>query len=281
MIWTDFLVWPQSSKEADIHRTRAESIESIVQGCLNLNSRFSVTCILLGIIGSASHSAWNTRCLRESEPPYGFRYTTDSASASSYIANLNAIDRRGPVQDSGGLPGRTQPSPIQYVGMTAGARASLVAYQLRVPFRPADDGMKSILEREGYCRLKISKSKAGYLCLAGKVNGKIINLMIDTGAPNTHLDRKRTENVSLQWQRAHAKTGKAPYDFCYVSTIEFEAFRTGKLLVYNHDLTEINSRLKAIEEGPLDGVLGADILDPHKALIDYKASCLYLMGDQD
>ena len=41
--------------------------------------------------------------------------------------------------------------------------------------------------RRAHCVL-IRRSKAGYLSVSGKVNGRPVNLMVDTGAPTSRLD---------------------------------------------------------------------------------------------
>jgi hypothetical protein len=141
--------------------------------------------------------------------------------------------------------------------------------------------MQSILANEGYHRIKFRKNRCGYLCITGKIDDTPLRLVIDTGSPTTHLDRKRTEFL-LNWRnsRGYSDVGLSDTSdvFCDVFSIELESFRTGKLLIHNHDLTDVNKIISSYGDEPIDGILGADVLGRSDAVIDYKSCDLYLRG---
>lgn len=149
--------------------------------------------------------------------------------------------------------------------------------------RPAVNGvfsLRAILESQGYVRIKLQRSPAGYLMTKAKVGGKELTLMIDSGAPNTHLDRKRTEALGLTWRETGKDVGK-PADGeqsrrYMVDSIEFETFRTPKLWLYEHDLGAVNQRLELYQDHAFDGILGVDVLGPGQAIINYQSYELFL-----
>jgi hypothetical protein len=138
------------------------------------------------------------------------------------------------------------------------------------------------LEKEGYARVKLKRRKSGYLAVAGRVNRKEFNLLIDTGAPVTHLDRKRTERLGLKWEvqggGLEPALEKRPALHAFVDSIELGTFRTGRLKVGEHDLSENNRRVGEYGDPPSDGLLGADILAPNLAVIDYKSCELFVLS---
>jgi hypothetical protein len=145
--------------------------------------------------------------------------------------------------------------------------------------RPA---LRSILEREGYTRVLVNRLGSGYLTVAARFDGMELSLILDTGAPRTRLDWKRL-------QRRREISHKPPEDEKSESivmsgsvppgSLEFTGFRTRELHIGNSDLGEVNAR-NAQEHGdpPVDGLLGADVLEAHLAVIDYWHRELYLLG---
>jgi hypothetical protein len=143
--------------------------------------------------------------------------------------------------------------------------------------------LRKVLEQDGYSRVKLDRLKCGYLAVKTVVNGKSLYLAIDTGAPNTTLDPKRAEHLALPWQ--FYKFTDRPDDpaqewsrFSHIDSIEFGAFRHGKLRVGGHDMSEINRRLEYYMDPQLDGVIGADLLETGLAILDYKTYDLYLLA---
>jgi hypothetical protein len=138
-----------------------------------------------------------------------------------------------------------------------------------VPTFAGGDTRKSLhklLEADGYVVVPL-QNVAGYLCVEARVNGKRVVLILDTGAPQSHLDPKRVPD--LKWTR---KDGARPLSYGVVDSLQIGPIKTGSRGVYSHDLTDSNRP----EEPGVDGLLGADILDPHAAVIDYPARKLYL-----
>ena len=54
------------------------------------------------------------------------------------------------------------------------------------------------LERAGFTRVSLETIFSGYITVNGRINGKGVKLIVDTGAPRTHLDSKRVAKCALQ-----------------------------------------------------------------------------------
>jgi hypothetical protein len=115
-------------------------------------------------------------------------FLLDAANGSTWALSA----QRDGVQ--GWLPLRRFEEGVAAERWTSGLRAdppSTFVPRLAPPLQVA-------LEKEGYARVKLKRRKSGYLAVAGRVNRKEFNLLIDTGAPVTHLDRKRTERLGAR-----------------------------------------------------------------------------------
>jgi hypothetical protein len=137
------------------------------------------------------------------------------------------------------------------------------------------------LEKEGYTRIKLTPSAMGYLTVTGKIKGKELNLLVDSGANRTFLDRRRAEHLELKWREDGEEVGNpggGPRGVsAMVSTMELGALATGQLWIGDHDLTSHNVAAKEINEPPFDGIIGADVLAVRRAVIDYRSRSLFLL----
>ena len=123
--------------------------------------------------------------------------------------------------------------------------------------------IRSILEASGYARIELKRTALGYFVVAARVRGVDVTLIVDTGAPTTRLDKNRLEPGA---------GAQSPV------SIQLGGFRTREVRIEAFDLTELNKRLtKSFGAPPVDGVLGADILDAHLAVVNAADCELYLL----
>jgi hypothetical protein len=134
--------------------------------------------------------------------------------------------------------------------------------------------------RAGYVRIKLQKTLSGYLTAKARIGGKELTLMLDTGAPNTHLDRERAEKLGLKWKEYSpvlekiVPVGKGRRYL--IDTIALETYTSPKIWIYDHAMGELNPLLEKYGDPPIDGVLGGDILGPGRAIINYETHELFL-----
>lgn len=124
-----------------------------------------------------------------------------------------------------------------------------------------------------------------HLFVAAELNGKCINLLVDTGASKTVFDinriskfvkkRKKTfesfENLSTglgtNTMKSHFTKVKK---FC-ISGLTIEDYNAILL-----DMTHVNQSYEMLKLQAIDGVLGSDLLMEYKAVIDFKSLILKL-----
>jgi hypothetical protein len=103
-------------------------------------------------------------------------------------------------------------------------------------------------------------------------------LIVDTGAPITHLDRERVAGSALRWD-AHYNDleNLRVVRTAQVDAIEIGAFSVGRLRVGEHSLCDVNRVRRSRLDPPVDGLLGADVLGSCGAIIDYSSECIFLV----
>jgi predicted aspartyl protease len=137
--------------------------------------------------------------------------------------------------------------------------------------------LQDSLHRAGYTRVSLKTIFSGYLAVDGRINGKHVKLIVDTGAPKTHLDSKQVAKCALRWDghytelEYHQKVRTAR-----VETIEIGSFSVGRLRIGEHSLGDVNRIGRSYDEAPVDGLLGCEILYYCRAIIDYSSECLFL-----
>ena len=123
-----------------------------------------------------------------------------------------------------------------------------------------------------------------HLSIKGKINGKSVHLLIDTGASRTVFDLNRVGNFSKSKTIEDSdklSTGLGTNSMKSRFTI-FKKIQIGELILENYetvllDLSHVNLSYGQVGLKPIDGVIGSDILMNHKAVIDYGKKVLKLV----
>jgi clan AA aspartic protease (TIGR02281 family) len=125
--------------------------------------------------------------------------------------------------------------------------------------------------------IKMLKLEDGFhLLVSIRVNGKSAKFLVDTGASKTVLDRSRSSRfLSVNKFEKHDKlsTGLGTSNMkSHLALID--KISLGKISLKNYkaviiDLSHVNVAYGQINQKPIDGVLGSDILNKYKSVIDY------------
>ena len=142
---------------------------------------------------------------------------------------------------------------------------------MKNPFKPSSN--KIIVP------LRFSKSQ--HLIGEFLLNEKPAVFLIDTGASNSCVDRTRADYFNLEAEGDNLPLQGAGQEKLYAQSsqksslyyLDQEIFHLSFILI---DMDTINAALAEQEEGKIDGIIGADILQKKKAVIDYDQCCLYL-----
>lgn len=122
-----------------------------------------------------------------------------------------------------------------------------------------------------------------HLLMKLKINGKVANVIVDTGASKTVFDKTRIEKfVKERHFDVHEKMSSGLGTNTMQSQIAFlKKIKIGEVVIENYkavllDLSHVNQSYEQIKLAAIDGVLGSDILLKYKAVIDYEKKVVRL-----
>jgi predicted aspartyl protease len=115
------------------------------------------------------------------------------------------------------------------------------------------------------------------------INRKVANLIIDTGASKTVLDKTKAEKYVLNKNFAlhnRLSSGLGTNTMESQTTV-LKKIKLGEIEIENYttvllDLSHVNSSYEQLGLGQVDGVLGSDLLLKYNAIIDYEKKILKL-----
>lgn len=143
-----------------------------------------------------------------------------------------------------------------------------------------DAGNDTIISMKGYDVIELHKMKTGHVTVTINVNGKPCLFLVDTGGGGTLVDISKKEKYGLEasGNRDYAAGIGSVSPLVKTSAIMQiggKKFQPGDLFLM--DISYINSEFKKTKGRQVDGVLGTDFLERHKAVIDYPHSKIYLI----
>ncbi len=141
-----------------------------------------------------------------------------------------------------------------------------------------------LLSRHGFRRFMMSRTQVGHLKLVGHLDGRPIDIVLDTGAAKTivELSYCRSEGIAV------SDTGQpgAPADGAGNITVSIYTLGDVRLTleglpvrsdgIFAIDMTYTNQKLMMKGADPIRAVLGQDVLRYHDAVIDFAALALFL-----
>ncbi len=140
---------------------------------------------------------------------------------------------------------------------------------------------------EGRLEVKLQRSRSGLLDLPARVGGSSAILSLDTGAGQTCLDRAAVQRLALPTRPSTRRAlGIAVADenlsYADMRDLSIGPCPLPQVEAVVTDFGKVNAYRAEQGDGPLDGLLGTDILAARAAVLDYGALTLYLRrGNQD
>lgn len=141
--------------------------------------------------------------------------------------------------------------------------------------------LREFLKEKGYYRIKLSETPTGHFKFNLKLNGVAGSFILDTGASNTCVDFKALDQFKLFAEDSDIKAaGAGAVDMLTQlsskNSISIKKWKVKNVDVVLFDLSHVNMALTNHDIPAVDGIIGADILNRAKAVIDYKYHCLYI-----
>jgi hypothetical protein len=137
------------------------------------------------------------------------------------------------------------------------------------------------LAQNGYTRVLLSRSGIGHFHTEGTLDGRALSVLVDTGAGGSVFSLDIAREMGLALTKLEMYGGGAGAAQLEVYRIQEASFRLGEVVpkmgaLLAMDLTHVNQAAALRGSGPIDAVLGADVLEAHSAVIDYGSSTLHL-----
>jgi hypothetical protein len=142
-----------------------------------------------------------------------------------------------------------------------------------------------LLSRHGFRRFKMSRTGVGHLLLAGHLEGRPIDIVLDTGAGKTFVELGycRSEGIAVTdtGQAGAPAVGAASGTVSNVHTLgdvrlTLEGLPLRSDGLFAIDMTHTNQKLMTRGVDPIRAVIGQDVLRHHQAVIDYATLALFL-----
>lgn len=141
--------------------------------------------------------------------------------------------------------------------------------------------LKDFLTDKKYISVKLKKIATNHFEIKAKINGKKGRFILDTGASNSCVGFDEIERFNLKTEASeHKAAGAGPEEIdteiSKKNKIEIGKFKIKKAPLVLIDLSHINNALTKQDAKPVNGIIGADVLEEGNAIIDYKKRKLYL-----
>jgi predicted aspartyl protease len=169
---------------------------------------------------------------------------------------------------------------------SAGALPLLLFFGLLVS---ASQGIASSRARDSrsaeFEELPLSRSRQNHLIVRALINGRPALLGVDTGAPVSAIALKRREYFHLTGLPATSKLpARLQINGAFDNVAVAHKFQLGGLVLADEpvvmiDLSTSSRAARLLHEQEIDGILGADILFPTRAVLDCQKEMLILKLD--
>ena len=151
----------------------------------------------------------------------------------------------------------------------------------------ARPGAPVIRQTAEFEALPLLRSRQNHLLVRAFINGKAAWLGVDSGAPVTAIAASRREYFHLSGLPSASKLpSRLQINGAFNNVSIVKNLRLGSLNLVDEPVVVVNlgssSRAaRVVEEQRIDGILGADVLFPTKAVLDCKRQLLVLKIDPD
>ena len=141
--------------------------------------------------------------------------------------------------------------------------------------------LSEFLVREGYRKVPLGRNGVGHFEAKGCLARHSIRVLVDTGAASTVISLSLVHELGLEVTSLGRQGGGAGGTQLEIfqlkgANLELEGAHPNPTALYAMDLSHVNAALAMKGTTPVEAVLGADVFDRQKAVIDYGSSSLFL-----
>ncbi|MGB0840344.1 MAG: DinB family protein [Chitinophagales bacterium] len=142
--------------------------------------------------------------------------------------------------------------------------------------------LASFLTEMGYESIQLAVNKTSHFEISGHINGIEARFILDTGASDTVIDLSRAEQFQFtelkSLQEKASGVGSTSMDISSTTNVVLglENYTLKLPLLHLTDLSHVNNALQMHQATPIDGIIGAGVLQQHKAVISYEDAQVFL-----
>ncbi len=141
--------------------------------------------------------------------------------------------------------------------------------------------LPSYLSKKGYKKKKLKITETSHFKTSVRINDIKGNFIVDTGASNTCVDMNLIDHFNLTYEESETKAAGAgatdmETKISKNNIIKIGKWKSKKNNIVIFDLSHVNEALSNHGSEPVHGIIGADILNKGKAIIDYKSGNIFL-----
>ncbi len=140
--------------------------------------------------------------------------------------------------------------------------------------------LADFLIARGYVRVPLRRSMVGHFHTDGTLNGRPIEVLVDTGAACTVVAMSvvRALGLRAEWLNSEAGGAGGALDqyMIHGADLRLGSFAPCVRGPVGLDFEHINAPLLAQGSAAVDAILGVDVFDAHAAVIDYPSLSLFL-----
>ncbi len=141
--------------------------------------------------------------------------------------------------------------------------------------------LKKLLQKKNYHPISLTRTGTNHFEIKAELNGVKGKFILDTGASNTCVGIDMADRFKLISEVSEIKAAGAGARDMETHISEKNKLKIGdwqnkKQSIVLFDLVHVNEALTAHNAKPVDGIIGADVLNKARAIIDYKKKRVYL-----
>lgn len=140
--------------------------------------------------------------------------------------------------------------------------------------------LADFLTARGYLRVPLTRSGVGHFHTAGTLNGRPVEVLVDTGAACTVVAMSVVRELGLRAEFIDSGAGGAggALDQYRIdgADLRLGSFAPRLAGPVGLDFEHINAALRAQGSAEVSVILGVDVFDAHAAVIDYPSQSLFL-----
>lgn len=163
------------------------------------------------------------------------------------------------------------------------------ADEAAVAYRPQEAGtVDHALCLLGFAHVPVRNVRPGHQLVEARINGVTGDFVLDTGANMTVISTAQAQRFGLS-SAAGGILGSVPARFAGASgtarQVGVDSFTIGDVAIRQRrvviaDLGQLLAALGTASGREVSGVIGQDVLDEHRAIIDVARPMLYIMEDE-